>query len=351
MKILERAINAIKPLDEEAMAQAQARQDNLAKPTGSLGVLEDIVKQLAGITQDPMPFLENKYLTVFAGDHGVTEEGVSTCPKEVTQQMITNFIKGGAAINVLCRHAGATVEVVDVGVAADITIQGIRHMNVKKGTDNFTKGPAMNREEAIAAIEVGIRVALEQTDKGAQLLATGDMGIGNTTPSTAILCAFTDQAPSEVTGKGTGLNAEGILNKIRVIEKGLALNQPDASDPIDVLAKVGGLEIGGIAGYIIGAASMRRPVIVDGFISSAGALIAAHLAPQSINYMLASHSSEEPGHNAMLKAVGITPPLNLRMRLGEGTGGALTMTIVDAACKIQREMATFADAGVSKGCN
>ncbi len=347
MSILERTLSQIEELDGRAMEMARKRQDSLTKPQGSLGALEEISVQLAGIFGRPLPPLGKKVVIVMAGDHGVVEEGVSLFPQEVTPQMVLNFLRGGAAINVLARHAGAEVRVVDVGVAEDVVGEGLIVRKIRRGTANMAKGPAMSREEAVRALEVGIQVAEEEVEAGALYLATGDMGIGNTTPSSAITAVLTGTDPEEVTGRGTGLDDEGRKRKVEVIRRAIRVNQPDPEDPLDVLSKVGGLEIAGIAGVVLGAAARRRPVLVDGFISGAGALVAAALAPRSRDYMIASHLSQEAGHRAALGRLGLKPLIHADMRLGEGTGAALGFLLVEAAVKIISEMATFDEAGVS----
>lgn len=348
MQVLQETLNGIGELSQEATQQARRRLDNLTKPRGSLGVLEDIAAQLAGITGDPLPVIKGKAVIVMAGDHGVVEEGVSAYPQEVTPQMVYNFIAGGAGINVLARHAGARVTVVDIGVAAQIKHPSLVSRKVRAGTANMTKGPAMSREEAVKAIEVGIEVAASEIAQGANLLATGDMGIGNTTPSSAILAAFTGLPLDMVVGRGTGIDDQTLVRKKEAIKRALEVNQPDPDDPLDVLSKVGGLEIAGLAGVILGAAARRVPVVIDGFISGAAAMVAARLAPHSTRYMIASHVSEEPGHRYIPDLLGLKPMLQMRMRLGEGTGAVLAFHMVEAATKILREMATFEDAGVSR---
>jgi nicotinate-nucleotide--dimethylbenzimidazole phosphoribosyltransferase len=344
---IDNLVNKIGALDKNAMDQAADRLNSLTKPIGSLGVLEDLVIQLAGITGNVMPRVANKMVVVMAGDHGVVEEGVSAAPQSVTPQMVHNFLNGGAAINVLARCAGAQVKVVDVGVAD----QTLRHPSlisrkVRPGTANMTKGPAMSREEAWQAIKIGADIAESETNQGINLLATGEMGIGNTTPSSAILAAYSHTDLSRLVGPGVGLNDDGMQKKINAIEKALQVNQPDANDPIDVLSKVGGLEIAAMAGLILGSAVCRVPVVIDGFISGAAALIAYKIAPAAKNYMIASHLSEEPGHKVMLDAIGLEPMLRMRMRLGEGTGAALAFNIIEAATRVMREMAMFEEAGV-----
>ena len=343
-------IDRIRPLDREAMKMAATRQGILTKPPVALGRLEAISIQLAGITGNPLPSMARKVIGVMAGDHGVVEEGVSAYPPEVTPQMVLNFQRGGAAINVLGRHVGARVVVTDVGVAADLSgVDGIRHRKVRAGTQNIARGPAMTREEAIRAFEVGIELVEEERENGLNLIATGDMGIANTTPSSAIVAVLTGVSPATVTGRGTGISDQALEIKIRVIEQAIALNQPDRTDAVDVMAKVGGLEIAALAGIILGAAAHRVPVVIDGFISGAAAITAARLCPRAVDYMLPSHLSVEIGHQVVMADLGLKPMFDLEMRLGEGTGAAIAMSIIDAAAKILCEMATFESAGVDSG--
>ncbi|HDP70688.1 MAG TPA: nicotinate-nucleotide--dimethylbenzimidazole phosphoribosyltransferase, partial [Actinobacteria bacterium] len=283
---LEVAKSKIKPLDGEAMELAQKRLDSLTKPLGSLGVLEGLAKKLAGITGNPQPEIGKKTIIVMAGDHGVVEEGVSAFPQEVTPQMVYNFLNGGAGINVLAKHVGADVKVVDIGVAAPLEVSGLISRKIKMGTDNMTEGPAMSKDEAVAAIEAGIDVAEKEINEGVTILGTGEMGIGNTTPSSAITAVFGDISVEEVVGKGTGIDDDGLNQKINIIKKAIQINRPDPTDAIDVLAKVGGLEIAGLAGVILGAAANQIPVVIDGFISGAAALVASKIAPESVNYMI-----------------------------------------------------------------
>ncbi|HAW60579.1 MAG TPA: nicotinate-nucleotide--dimethylbenzimidazole phosphoribosyltransferase [Actinobacteria bacterium] len=348
MENLKLAIGGIRGLDERAMNLARERQDQLTKPQGSLGMLEEISVKLAGITGNPRPMIGDKVVIVMAGDHGVVKEGVSAFPQEVTPQMVYNFITGGAGINVLARHVSARVTVVDVGVAAEINDPHVRVRKVKAGTDNMARGPAMSREEAISAIEVGMETVKEEIQGGATIIGTGDMGIGNTTPSSAIVAVLGGLPVEAVVGRGTGIDDDRLRQKINVIREAIRVNNPDPGDALDVLAKVGGLEIAGLTGCILGAAANHIPVIVDGFISGAAALVAARLAPKAANYMMASHVSAEPGHKMTLDIIGLKPMLNMDMRLGEGTGAALAMNIIEAACKVLSEMATFAEAGVSE---
>jgi len=346
---LERTIRQIKPLDRDAMRQAQARQDTLTKPQGSLGRLEELSIQVAGITGQARPRIGDKVIVTMAGDHGVVAEGVSAYPSEVTAQMVYNFLRGGAGINVLACHVGARVVIVDMGVAGELKPHpDLVNHKVAFGTRNMARGPAMSHAQAIQAIEGGIEVVEQELAKGMDIVGIGDMGIGNTTPASAIAAAITGASVAEVTGRGTGIDDERLQHKIEVIEQALALNQPDPDDPLDVLAKVGGFEIGGIAGVAIGAAAHRIPVVLDGFISGAGALIAAELAPQVKDYMIAAHCSVEIGHRWILDRLGLTPLFDLGLRLGEGTGAALGISIVEAAVKILNEMATFGQAGVSE---
>jgi len=349
MDKLQSTINRIRPLDEEAVRQAQARQDSLTKPQGSLGLLEELSVKVAGIQGVAQPRIRDKVIVTMAGDHGVVAEGVSLFPQEVTAQMVYNFLRGGAGINVLARHVGARVVVVDLGVATDL--EPHPELWVKKvayGTKSMAQGPAMSREEAIQAIEVGIEIVESELSRGVDIVGTGDMGIGNTTPSSTMVAALTGAPVADVTGRGTGIGDQQLAHKIATIERALAVNRPDPADPLDVLAKVGGLEIGGIAGVVLGAAAHRLPVVIDGFISGAGALIAAGLAPQVKDYLIAAHLSVERGHRLVLERLGLTPLLNLNLRLGEGTGAALGISLVEAAVKVLNEMATFADAGVSE---
>lgn len=353
-------LEKIVPVKNEFSEIAQKRLDNLTKPPGSLGRLEEFARKFVAITENTMPALDKKVIFTFAGDHGVADEGVSAFPKEVTRQMVLNFINGGAGINVLARHAGAEIVVIDIGVDYDFNpsisplgkggIKGGAFISPKivSGTRNMRKGSAMTRQEAEKCIEVGIELANEYAKKGYKIFATGEMGIANTTPSSAIAAVLTGRSVSEVTGKGTGIGEDALINKIRVIEDSIAINKPNPNDPVDVLSKIGGAEIGGIAGLVLGAASNRIPVVIDGFISTAGALIAYCLEPKTRDYMFAAHNSVEIGHKVMLEKMGLRPILDLDLRLGEGTGAALAMLIIEAGLKIYKEMATFGEAGVSE---
>nr|QNO56226.1 nicotinate-nucleotide--dimethylbenzimidazole phosphoribosyltransferase [Methanosarcinales archaeon ANME-1 ERB7] len=345
---MEETIKKIGALDERAISAARARQDILTKPAGSLGTLEDISTKVAGITGNAMPKMKNKVIITMAGDHGVTDDGVSAYPKEVTAQMVYNFLNDGAAINVLARHAGARVVIVDMGVAVDFTHERLVSKKIAYGTANMAKGPAMSYEDAVRSIEAGIEVFELEAKKGVDIVGVGDMGIGNTTPSSAIVAVITGYEVEKVTGRGTGIDDAGLEKKKAVIEEAIRVNKPNNKDAIDVLAKVGGFEIGGMAGVILAAASHRVPVVIDGFISGTAALVAYGIAPAVKDYMIAAHRSVERGHSVTLDYIGLKPLLDLDMRLGEGTGAALGISIVDAACKILGEMATFEDAGVSE---
>lgn len=349
MATLRETIDQIGPLNQAAMAEARARQDVLTKPQGSLGRLEALHIQLAGITGNPLPSVARKAVIVMAADHGVTAEGVSAFPSAVTPQMVLNFVYGGAAINVLARQADARVVIVDMGVAADLPkAPAIVSRAIDRGTQNMAIGPAMTRSQAELAVLIGIEIAQEEAHRGLDLVATGDMGIGNTTASSAIVAAMTGKAVADVTGRGTGVDDAGWQRKMRAIERALAVNRPDANDALDVLAKVGGFEIGGLAGVILGAASLRIPVVIDGFISGAAALLASELCPQVRSYLIAAHSSVEIGHRVILERLELAPLLQLDLRLGEGTGATLAFHLVEAACRIPQQMATFADAGVAE---
>ncbi len=344
---LQNLISTIQPLDEAAMQAARNRQDDLTKPRGSLGQLETISIKIAGITGETRPRITHKVVTTMAGDHGVVAEGVSAYPSEVTPQMVMNFVFGGAAINVLAKHVGARVVIVDMGVASKLDHPAVVSKKIGPGTQNFATGPAMSREQAIQAIEAGAAVVTAELEKGLDILATGDMGIGNTTPSAAIAAVITGRSVKEIAGRGTGVDDDGLQRKIAAIQKALAVNQPNAKDGLDILAKVGGFEIGGLAGAILAAAAHRKPVVIDGFISTAAAMIAVSLAPGVRDYLIAAHRSRELGHQIMLEWLELEPLLNLGLRLGEGTGAALAISLVEAACKILDEMATFSEAGVS----
>lgn len=351
MNLLQETLSAVVPQDAAVRAQAHRRLEALTMPYWALGRLLDLAEDLAGITRSMRPPVAGKAIFTMAGDHGVVAEGVSKYPQEVTPQMVYNFVAGGAGINALARQAGAAVRVVDMGVAADLgelAASGrIISRRIAPGTQNMARGPAMSRDQAVAAVEAGIDIA-RQAASAVDVFGTGEMGIGNTTPSSAIVAALSGRPVAEVTGHGTGIDAAQFALKVRVIEKSLQVNRPDPKDAIDVLAKVGGFEIGGIAGLILGAAALKKPVIVDGFISTAGALIAHALCPAAGEYMIAAHRSVEKGHRIALEILGKQPLIDLDLRLGEGTGAALAMNFLEAAVRILTEVATFEEAMVSK---
>ena len=346
---LSETISKIPPLDNDAIQTARARQDQLTKPQGSMGRLEVIAIQLAGITAQARPRFKQPAIITMAADHGVARQGVSAYPSEVTPQMVANFLHGGAAINVLARHVGARVVVVDMGVAVELPAhRDLVNAKIACGTRDFSIGPAMTRDEARRAVEAGIQVVTQEIERGADIIGTGDMGIGNTTPSSAITATITRRPVAQVTGRGTGVDDAGLARKVATIERALAVNQPNPNDALDVLGDIGGFEIGGLAGVMIGAAARRVPVVIDGFISGAAALIAYGLAPSVQPYLVAAHRSVEIGHRAILEHLRVEPLLDLDLRLGEGTGAALGISLCLAACKILDEMATFAEAGVSE---
>lgn len=346
---LDEAVRQIQPVDRQIAAKAQARLDGLTKPLGSLGRLEETAVRYAAITGDVKPNVPRGVVFTFAADHGVAMEGVSAYPSEVTPQMVLNFLRGGAGVNVLARHVGVEVRVVDIGVAYDFgTVQGLIQKKIRQGTGNLRREPAMSRTEAIQAIQVGIDLAMEAAREGIGLIGTGEMGIGNTTPSAAIAAVMTGRAVAEVTGRGTGIDEAGRAKKIQVIQEALDQHRPDRADALDVVAKVGGLEIAGLAGLILGSAAARVPVVLDGFIAGAAALVAVGLQPLCRDYLIASHRSVERGHQAILEHLGLKALLDLDLRLGEGTGACLGMGLVQASIKILTEMATFGEAGVSQ---
>ncbi len=341
-------IAGITPADATAMGAAQARQAALTKPPGSLGRLEDLSVRLAGIQSTDRPIIRGKAIIVAAADHGVVDQGVTAYPQEVTAQMVLNFLAGGAAISVLARQAGIDLIIVDAGVATALPAHpDLRVLGIGRGTADITAGPAMSRSQAEACVTAGIELTLEAAERGADAIGTGDMGIGNTTSSSAIVAALTGRPPGETTGRGTGRSDAELADKAAVVERALAVNQPDASDPLDVLAKVGGFEIGVLAGVVLGGACARRAVVIDGFISGTAALIAHHLCPNVRDYLVAGHLSAEAGHRIVLEALGLRPLLELEMRLGEGTGAALAMGLLEAAAATLSDMATFEEAGVS----
>jgi nicotinate-nucleotide--dimethylbenzimidazole phosphoribosyltransferase len=351
MTLLERTVQRIEPQDATCRAAAHARLEQLTMPYWALGRLMDLAEDLAGMTRSLRPPLGRKVVVTMAGDHGVVAAGVSKYPQEVTPQMVYNFANGGAGINALARLAGARVVVVDLGVAADLSELAAKNLIVSKrvgpGTANIAVGPAMSREQAVRSIEAGIEIAHDLA-ASTDLFGTGDMGIGNTTPSAAIVAAITGCTVAQVTGRGTGIDDAQLQRKIAVVQQALSINKPNAGDGLDVLAKIGGFEIGGIAGLILGAASLRKPILVDGFISTAAALIAYALEPKCGEYIIAAHRSVEQGHRVALQHLGKQPLLELDLRLGEGTGAALAMHLVEAAARLLTDVSTFEEASVSK---
>ena len=347
--LLRETIDRIQPADLRLLAQAQARLDRLTKPIGSLGRLEELAARYVMITGELKPQIPRGAVFTFAADHGVTAEGVSAYPSAVTPQMVLNFLRGGAAVNVLARHSGIEVRVVDIGVNFDFDeAPGLIQKKVMPGTKNLLAESAMSPAQAEQALQVGIELATEAAQQGIGLIGTGEMGIGNTTASSAIAAVMTGRQVFEVTGRGTGIDDTSHAHKIEVIQRALALHRLDRADALQVLAKVGGLEIAGLAGLMLGAAAARIPVVLDGFIAGAAALIAVGLQPRCKDYLIASHRSVERGHQAILEHLGLKPLFDLDLRLGEGTGACLGISLVFAAIKILTEMATFDEAGVSE---
>jgi nicotinate-nucleotide--dimethylbenzimidazole phosphoribosyltransferase len=343
------AIRNIRPVDQACMEHTQTRLDRLTKPRGSLGRLEELAIRYVGITGEERPKVPSAVVLTFAADHGVTDEGVSAYPREVTAQMVLNFLRGGAGVNVLASHVGADVQVVDIGVDHDFgPLPRLISKKVARGTKNFLREPAMSVAQAIQALEVGVALANQLAAQGIGLLGTGEMGIGNTTPSAAITAVLTGETVAQVTGRGTGIDDETYRRKVEVIEQAILRHLPNPDDPLDVLSKVGGLEIAGLAGLILGGAAHRIPVVLDGFIAGAAALIAVKLQPHCRNYLIASHQSVERGHGVILTQLGLMPLFDLNLRLGEGTGACLGIGLVQAAIKILTQMATFDEAGVSE---
>lgn len=345
---LKQALDSIVPLDPKAMQGAQARLDSLTKPLGSLGRLEEMIVRIAGINGSILPKTDKKTVVIMCADNGVTAEGVSSCPKSVTASVTLNFTRGITGINVLSRFAGADIIIVDIGVDSDIKNENIVSRKIARGTRNMAEGPAMTREEAIRAIETGIDIVEGLKHKGINLLGTGEMGIGNTTTSSAIAAVLTGKPLSVLVGKGSGLSREGLEKKQEVVRRAIELNKPDPGDALDVLSKLGGFDIAGLAGCFMGAAAHRMPIVIDGFISSVAALVAARIKPGVLDFMLPSHGSAEPGSSAVLEAIGFKPLLNLDMRVGEGTGAALAFLLIDAAFAAYEQMGTFNDAAIEQ---
>ncbi len=349
MSLLSKTIDAISPQDAAVRGQATERLGQLIMPHWAMGQLMDLAVDLAGMTSSMKPALSRRTVVTMAGDHGVAAEGVSAYPAEVTPQMVMGIVAEMATINAMAKVTGTDVVVADLGVAADLSEVAaagkIIDKKIAHGTANIATGPAMTRVQAIQAIEAGIEIANDLADN-VDIFGTGDMGIANTTPSTAIVAVLTGESVADVTGRGTGIDDAQLANKIAVVEKAIAVNKPNPDDALDVLAKVGGFEIGGIAGLILAAAAQKKPVVVDGFISTAGALIAHALSPGAGDYIIAAHRSVERGHRAMHTQLGKEPLLDLNMRLGEGTGAALAMTLVEAAGRLLSDVATFDEAHV-----
>jgi nicotinate-nucleotide--dimethylbenzimidazole phosphoribosyltransferase len=343
----EEVVNGIKPLDETVMKESWQRIDNLVKPIGSLGRLEELAAQISGITGKVFNTIHKKCIVVMAADNGVYEEGFSTVPQELTLIQTVNFTKGITGINVLARHACSDLRIIDIGIKDDLDCPGVHVKKIRKGTANMAKEPAMSRAEAVHAIEVGIEIVTELAENGYGLLGTGEMGIANTTTSSAILMAFTGCKSDLAVGKGAGLTEASYIHKKMVIEKALELNQPNSNDPLDVLSKVGGLDIAGLTGCFLAAAYHRLPIVIDGFISAAAALVAFKINPQVKAYLVPSHASLEPGYGLIMKELDLEPMLNLKMRLGEGTGCPLAFHIVEAALEMMNHMATFEEANIT----
>lgn len=338
----------IKPLDLAAMEKCQLRLDNLTKPLGSLHSFEHLALQMAGITGNARPRNLKKSIILMAGDHGVAAEGVSAYPKEVTAQMVDNFCNGGAAINVFAQHVDADLVLVDMGVAADLSnYEQIKHKKIAYGTNNIAKGPAMTREQAKQAIEAGMEIASNEITKGARVLGLGEMGIANTTASTAIIACYAQEGLSTLVGHGTGISEEALYKKVQVIQTALEVNHPDQEDPMGVLSSLGGFEIAGLVGVILGAAAGGAAVVVDGLITSAAALLAVKIAPQVKNFLIGSHYSVEPAHKIALNLIGVPAYLHLDMCLGEGTGAALGMSLINASLHVINDMKTFGEAEVA----
>lgn len=344
---LQELLHTIEARNHEAAEQTRLHVDQLTKPLGSLGRLEELAVELAAITGESSPVVTPPGVIVFAADHGIAVEGVSAYPQEVTVQMVANMANGGAGINVFARQIGALQRIVDVGVATEVDAPGVINRRIKAGTGNMLREPAMTHDEAECSIQIGIDSAWEIFDAGAKVLIVGEVGIANTTASSAILAALTGADPDEIVGRGTGLDDAGWERKKEAVRQAISLHRPEAAQPIDVLAKVGGLEIGAMAGAIIGAAARRVPVLLDGFIATVAALLAVRLCPKVADFLIAGHRSQEPGHAYVLKALGKEPLLDLQLRLGEGTGAAVAYPVLEAASRMVNEMATFASAGVS----
>ena len=350
---LEKIIKGIEPIDQDWIEKARERTAQLVMPTRALGRLHDISERLCGIQKTLIPSISRKAVLVMAGDHGIVDEGVSAYPQEVSGAMVQTFLAGGAGINAISKHVDAEVWVVDMGIIPELDTSGMAGAErlivnkISNGTANFAQGPAMSLEMAEQSIQAGFQHALKLLQSGVEIIGTGDMGIGNTTPSAAIGAVITGADLDEMVGRGTGVDDEGLNRKKDAVRRGIEINQPVVGDGLDILSKVGGFEIGGIAGTILAGAYHKCPVVIDGFISTAGALIADTLCPRIRDYIFSGHCSEEPGHRAMLRHLKLNPILDLGMRLGEGTGGALAMSIMEGAIRVFTEVLTFAEAGVA----
>ncbi|MBW1887771.1 MAG: nicotinate-nucleotide--dimethylbenzimidazole phosphoribosyltransferase [Deltaproteobacteria bacterium] len=348
--MLQKTLEQIEPISEEWVDKAWKRLDNLTKPRRSLGRLEEMAARVVAIRQEEVPEVAKKEVYVFVGDHDVVMEGVSAYPQEVTALMVKNFLAGGAGINVIARCAGASVNIIDMGMKEDLQdSEGLIKRNIKRAAGNIARGPAMTREEAEKAIDVGIEMANRAYENGTAMIATGEMGIGNTAPSSALFAALLPAKVIDVTGSGTGLDEGGLQHKVKVIEQALEINRKSLTDPVSILATLGGLEIAAICGLCLGGGARRMIVVVDGFISSAGALVAMRLNPKVRDYLFFSHQSSEKGHDTFFRMEGLQPILDLGLRLGEGTGAGLAMQIIENAVKIHNEMATFEEVGIEPG--
>ncbi|OHD10407.1 MAG: nicotinate-nucleotide--dimethylbenzimidazole phosphoribosyltransferase [Spirochaetes bacterium GWC1_27_15] len=347
MSLLQKTVDSIGDLNQNALEEAQKRLDFLLKPQGSLGKLEDIAKKLAGISGNVFNNVDKKAIIIMCGDNGVYDEKVASFPKDVSMLVAETMLSGICGVAVLAKNVNAKLRVVDLGLEKDVKIPGIVNRKIRRGTSNFAKGAAMSREEAIKAIEIGIEETNKLIDEGYNLIGTGEVGIGNTTTSSAILYAFTKENLDLIVGRGAGLSDEGLTLKKQVIKKGVELNNPDPNDPIDVLAKVGGFDLAGLTGCYLGAAARRVPIVIDGFISGVAAICAAKINPKVKNFMITSHGSAEPGSKKIAEVLGMEPMLFMNMRLGEGTGCALAFHIIDTATKMMKEMGTFADIGLA----
>ncbi|GGG13880.1 hypothetical protein GCM10010916_33500 [Paenibacillus abyssi] len=344
-KLLE-VINRIARPDLVSMRKMQERIHNLTKPVGSLGALEELAVRMAGIQAVPEPKIDAKAIVVMCGDHGVTEEGVSAYPSAVTGLMMGNFSRGRAAVNVLAKQCGAKVIVVDIGSYLQELPEGVIDRKIRSGTNNMAKGPAMTKQEAVEAIHIGIETAVSLAEEGTHVIGLGEMGIGNTTASSAIAAVLLSKPVQELTGRGTGLEHNGVDKKVEVIKQAIRTNRPDPNDVVDVLSKLGGMEIAGLVGVILGAASRKVAIVIDGVITGAAALVAYQIEPRCRDYMIASHLSAEPAHRFILDELGLTPLLHAGMRLGEGTGAALAFPMIESALRLTREMATFSELGL-----